>query len=76
MVSGEFLVVSSWVGVFLDVFECFWCFSLVFGVTGYFKVLPEGFGCTQNFWGCTQLVCGLISLTTRLDLLSHLKRLF
>ena len=35
-------------------------------------MLPEGFGCTQNFWGCTQLVCGLISLTTRLDLLSLL----
>ena len=31
-------------------------------------MLPEGFGCTQ-------LICGLISLTTRLYLLSLLKRL-
>ena len=36
MVLGEFLVVSSWVGVFLDVLISFWCSSLVFGVTGYF----------------------------------------
>ena len=58
--------------MFLNVLISFWCSSLVFGVTGYFKVLPEGLGCTQNFGGCTQLVCGLISLTTRLDLLSLL----
>ena len=42
MVLGEFLVVSSWVGVFLDVFECshkflvflsdFWCYWLFLGV--------------------------------------------
>ena len=41
MVLGEFLVVSSWVGVFLDVFECshkflvflsgFWCYWLFLG---------------------------------------------
>ena len=62
--------------MFLNVLISFWCSSLVFGVTGYFKVLPEDFGCTPNFWGCTQLVRGLISLTPRLDLLSLLKRLF
>ena len=61
--------------MFLNVLISFWCSSLVFGVTGYFQVLPEGFGCTQNFGGCTQLVCGLINLTSRLDLLSLLKRL-
>ena len=38
-------------------------------------MIPEGFRCTPNFWGCTQLVCGIISQKTRLDLLSLLKRL-
>ena len=39
MVLGEFLVVSSLVWVFPDVFECsykFLVFLLGFGVTGYF----------------------------------------
>ena len=39
MVLGEFLVVSSWVGMFLDVFECshkFLEFLSGFGDTGYF----------------------------------------
>ena len=38
-------------------------------------MIPEGFRCTPNFWGCTPMVFGITSQTTRLDLLSFLKRL-
>ena len=59
IVLGEFLVVSSWVGVFLDVFECFhkflvflsgfWCLAIfrcslkVLGVLKIFGVVPSWF---------------------------------
>ena len=38
-------------------------------------MIPEGFRCTPNFWGCTQMVFGMTNQTTRLNLLSFLKRL-
>ena len=68
-VFGSFKLGLGVLGCFLNVLIKFLVFLWFFGVTGYL-----GFGCTQNFGGCFWLVCGPLSLNTRLDLLSLLKR--
>ena len=70
MVSGEFLVVSSWVGVFLD----------VFGVPLWFLVLLAILRCSLKVLGVLKIFGVVPSWShksnNKVGLLSLLKRLF